>query len=172
VLPEGDVLGHVQVLEERIALEHGVDVAAIGRDRLDRLPLEEDAPLRGLLEPGDHPQRGRLAAAGGTQQREELAAADLDPHVLDGLRLTEPLSHALEPDRRDAVDRRARLRLRRGRFDARVDQTSPPSSAPLSSRLPTRRGRATARAVVASEISIINVPMALIVGVTPNRIEE
>ncbi len=76
--PEGHVVLHVQVLEQRVALEDRVHVSPVGRHRLHRLALEEDAALGGLLEPGHHPQRGGLAAAGRAEQREELALLHLE----------------------------------------------------------------------------------------------
>src|SRR5918994_6015711 len=59
--PEGDVVGHAQEREQRVALEHGVDLALVrrGPDHVD--PVEQDAPVGGLLEPGDQAQGGRLA---------------------------------------------------------------------------------------------------------------
>ena len=75
---EGDVVVDREVLEERVALEHRVDVAAVGRHALDRLALEQDLALVGLLEAGDHPQRRRLAAAGRPEDREERAARDVE----------------------------------------------------------------------------------------------
>ena len=44
---------------------------------VDRLALEEDAPLARLLEARDHPQGRRLAAARRAEQREERAGLDL-----------------------------------------------------------------------------------------------
>src|SRR5262249_47477666 len=50
----------------------------------DVLAAELDAPGVGLLEAGDHPQRGRLARPRRAQQREELAALHLQIELLDG----------------------------------------------------------------------------------------
>jgi hypothetical protein len=75
---ERDVLGHVEVREQRVALEHGVDVAPARRDARDVAAVEHDPPARRLLEAGDHPQRRRLAAAGRSEQGEELASAHLE----------------------------------------------------------------------------------------------
>ena len=97
--PERHVVVHVEVLEERVALEDGVDVAPVRRHRLDRLALEEDAALARLLEPGDHPQRRGLAAARRAEQREELALPNRDVEPLDRDVAAEALGHALEADR-------------------------------------------------------------------------
>ena len=57
-----DVLLHVEVREERIALEDGVDRALVGRALRHVDAVEEDPAIRGLLEPAEHAQRGGLAA--------------------------------------------------------------------------------------------------------------
>jgi len=71
------------VREQRIRLEHHVHVALVRRDTGDVVTVQEDIAFCRLVESGDHPQGGRLAAAGGTQQREELAFDDLHVNVLD-----------------------------------------------------------------------------------------
>ena len=58
-------------------------------------------PLVGYSNPGDHPQRGGLAAAGGAQQRHHLAVVDVEIDVvhrhkiLAGVRLLEDLGDIL-----------------------------------------------------------------------------
>ena len=152
--PEGHVVLHVEVLEQRVALEDRVDVAPVGRHGLDRLALEEDLALARLLEAGDHPQRRRLPAARRAEQREELALLDLEVEVVH----------------RDRVCRSAWSRPRSGsRLTPRSRPTSTPS--PLSRR-PSRRGSAIARPMSSAETASMRVPIALIVGVTPKRIAE
>ena len=80
---ERDVALDVEVLEQRVALEHRVDVALERRHLLDRLAVEEDLALGRLLEARDHPQRRRLAAPRRPEQREELAALDREVEVVD-----------------------------------------------------------------------------------------
>ena len=71
--------------EERVILEHHVDVPLVGRHRRHVLAVQQHRPLEGrVLEPGDHPQRRRLAAARGAEQGEELALADRQVEALDG----------------------------------------------------------------------------------------
>jgi hypothetical protein len=79
--PERDVVVDRHVREERVLLEHHVDRAAVREDRRHVVALEQDAPLVGDLEAGDHPQRRRLAAAARAEQREELAFADRERDV-------------------------------------------------------------------------------------------
>jgi len=60
--------------KQRIALEHDADVAPVRRQPGDVLPVERDAALVGPHQPGHDPQQRGLAAARGTEQRDELAA--------------------------------------------------------------------------------------------------
>jgi hypothetical protein len=50
-----------------------------------------------LLEPGDHAQRGGLAAAAGAEQGEELALCDVEIEVVNGDQVAERLGDALQP---------------------------------------------------------------------------
>jgi hypothetical protein len=67
---------------QRVVLEHHRDVALHRRQAVDQ--LRTDANLAGgdLLEPGDHPQGGGLAATGRTNQHQEFVIADLEVEVL------------------------------------------------------------------------------------------
>ena len=51
-----------------------------GRSFTTRSPMRS-SPLVMLLEPGDHAQRRRLAAAGGADEHEELAVGDVEVEV-------------------------------------------------------------------------------------------
>ena len=51
-----------------------------------------------LLEPADHPQGRRLAAARRAEEAEELAVAHLEVDVVDGEHVAERLRHLDEPD--------------------------------------------------------------------------
>src|SRR5690606_40983262 len=57
-----------------------------------------DAPLGGTLETGKHAQQRRLARAGAAEQREDLAATDVQGHVVDRNGLVELLGDAVDPD--------------------------------------------------------------------------
>ena len=87
-----------EVREEGVVLEDGVDRPLVGGNAGDRLVGEEDLALGRLIEAGDHAQRGRLAAAGRAEHREELALLDLDAHVLDGDEVAERLGDVLDLD--------------------------------------------------------------------------
>jgi hypothetical protein len=72
------------VREQRVVLEDRVDVARVGRTSGDVAARELDAARVGQLEAGDQPQGRGLARARRTQQREELAAGDVERHRVDG----------------------------------------------------------------------------------------
>src|SRR6185436_9504289 len=95
---EGDVVLDAEVGEEGVALEDRVRRAAMGRLAGDVDALDADLALAGPLEAGDHPQRGRLAAAAGAQQREELAARQLEAEVVDGQERVEALADSAQLD--------------------------------------------------------------------------
>src|SRR4029453_16013181 len=87
-----------QVREQRVVLEHRVDVPLV-RGRLRHAgAIEQDLPLARPLEPRDHPQGRRLAAAGRTQEREELTGWHLEVDAGDGRELTEPFYQVYELD--------------------------------------------------------------------------
>ena len=75
---ECDVLVDGHVREQRVALEHRVDVALVGRQADHVAVAEVDRTRRRLLESADHPQGRRLAAPRRPEQREERAVRDLE----------------------------------------------------------------------------------------------
>ena len=79
-----EVLAHRHVRIEGVALEHHRDVA-VARREVGHVPAaDRHAARRDLLEPGDHPQQGRLAAAGRADENHELAVGDRQADVVDG----------------------------------------------------------------------------------------
>ncbi len=81
---EGDVVAGVQVREEAVGLEDHAGVAAVGGDPGDVLAVHQDLSGVGLLEPGEHPQRGGLAAAGGAEEGEEFAGLGGEVESVEG----------------------------------------------------------------------------------------
>ena len=152
---EGDVVLDREVLEERVALEDRVDVAPVGRHALDRLPLEQDVALVGLLEPGDHPQCRRLAAARRAEHREEGSLRDVEVEVLDGVLVAEALDHPAQRDGELGV--------------AHSAAGAPTAGGSVRRRHNSNGSVARARKRV---IAIIVVPTALISGETPTRSRE
>jgi hypothetical protein len=104
---ELDVLAHRLVRVERVALEHHRDVPVLGLDAGDHLAADAHRAVGGLVEPGDHAQRGGLPAAGRAEEHEELAIGHVEREVVDGDDVAEALGHGRERDRGHS---RARLR--------------------------------------------------------------
>ena len=75
---EAHVLAHAHVRIERVVLEHHRDVAVLGRLVVDDLVADAQLALADVLEPGDHPQRGRLPAPRRADEDDELAVLDLE----------------------------------------------------------------------------------------------
>src|SRR5204862_7308492 len=96
---EGHVLAHGHVRVERVVLEDHRDVAVPRGDLVDDLVADPQLPVGDVLEPGDHPQGGRLAAPGRAYEDHELAIGDVEVHALDGLAAVfETLADTVEGD--------------------------------------------------------------------------
>src|SRR5690606_27718878 len=95
----GDVVGEVHVRVERIILEHHGDLAILGVEVGDVLATDQDLARGRVLEPRNHPQRSGLAAAGGAEEADELAVADLEVDGGDCREAAEALGDVLEFDR-------------------------------------------------------------------------
>jgi hypothetical protein len=91
------------VREQRVALEDGVGGALEGRQAGHVGAVEQHGALGRVLEAGDHAQGRRLAAAGGAEQREELAALYVEIERVDRRDVPEALRDALKPDARGAL---------------------------------------------------------------------
>ena len=97
---EGDVLRHGHVREQRIVLEDHADIAREGLQVLDMPPLEVDLAGVRREEPGDQPERRRLAASRRSEQGDELALRDGQVERAHGGDDAEALLDALEQQRR------------------------------------------------------------------------
>jgi hypothetical protein len=80
---EGDVALDGHIGKERIGLKHHADRAAAGAEMSDVATVDANRSFGRRLEPGDHAQGRRLAAAAGPEEGHELAAFDLEVEVLD-----------------------------------------------------------------------------------------
>ena len=89
---EGDVVVHVQVVEQGVLLEHRVDAALVGGDARHVLALEQHLAGGGHFKPADDAQQRGLAAAGGPQQRDKFALADVQVDVVQHLGIAELLA--------------------------------------------------------------------------------
>ena len=99
---EREVLADRHVRVERVALEDHRDVAILRRDVVDDAVADPQGAVGDLLEPGDHPQAGGLAAARWSDQDHELAVADLEVQVVDGEEVAVLLVDVLERHGRHA----------------------------------------------------------------------
>src|SRR5690606_2843689 len=93
---ERDVLFHGHVWEQGETLRHQTDIACLHRRLRDIIAIEQDDATGRVLKAGDHAQYRRLAAAGWTKKRNELARSDQKIDVVDGGNTAERLSHVLE----------------------------------------------------------------------------
>ena len=71
--------GHMRI--QRVVLEHHRDVAILRRDVVDEAVADVELALGDLLQAGDHAQGGGLAAAGRTNQNDELLVFDVEAEV-------------------------------------------------------------------------------------------
>ncbi len=93
---ERDVLGDGHVREQGVVLEDGVDVALVGRQVVDRPALDAQLARGHRDEPADEVEGRRLAAAGRSEQAEELARLDDHRHVVEGDRVTVAFGHVAQ----------------------------------------------------------------------------
>src|SRR5690606_20673436 len=81
---EQNVLAHRQVGKQGIRLEHHRDAPLRRRQVRDVAVADKNAARRGRVQPRDHAQGRRFAAAGGPQQHGETARGGGKAHTLDG----------------------------------------------------------------------------------------
>ena len=93
--PVGDVVVNRHVLERGVVLEDEADVAVLHADAGVVLAVDHDPALVGFLEPGDHTQQRRFAAARGTEQGGQAPVGDVDRDVVEGDEVSEALGHVL-----------------------------------------------------------------------------
>ncbi len=97
---ERHVVAHRHVRIQRVVLEHHRDVALFRQHVVDDASADRDLAGADLLEPGDHPQQRRLAAAGRADQHRELAVGDVDVDAVDDVRRAKVLFDATYRDLR------------------------------------------------------------------------
>ena len=95
---EGDVAAHAHVRVERVGLEHHGEAALRRADLGDVLAVDENLARGHVLEAGDEPQEGRLAAAGGADEDDELAVLDVEIDAVDDADGAERLANRLQLD--------------------------------------------------------------------------
>jgi hypothetical protein len=93
---EGHVVVDRHVRVERIGLEHHGDAALGRRHVVDDHAVDYQRAAGDLLQPGDHPQKRGLAAAGRTDKDDELALPDLQVDPVDHINGAVGLLQALK----------------------------------------------------------------------------
>jgi hypothetical protein len=83
---EGQIVVHAHMLVERVVLEHHRDVAVARRQIVHQPVADPDVATGDVLQPRNHAQRRRLAAAGRADQRHELLVGNLEIDVLYGVK--------------------------------------------------------------------------------------
>ena len=81
---ESDVLRHRHVRKQGVTLEDRVNGPFVGRQHGNIASAEQDIAFGRMLEAGDHPEQGRLAATGRTEQRQKLVLLDGQGDIVDG----------------------------------------------------------------------------------------
>jgi hypothetical protein len=102
---ERDVVPHRHVGEQRVVLEDDADVAVLGRHARDRASVDRNLALGRSGESSHHHERGGLARSAGPEERDELAAPDVQIDRIDRRRARVALREAgeSEPASADAV---------------------------------------------------------------------
>ncbi|EYD75220.1 hypothetical protein Rumeso_03202 [Rubellimicrobium mesophilum DSM 19309] len=67
---------------ERVVLEHHGDVPVLGLELVDARLVYGDLAPSDDIEPREHPQKGGLAAAGGTDEDDELSVLEAGVHAV------------------------------------------------------------------------------------------
>ena len=73
---------------------------SLGADGVDGAVADEHVAGADPLEPGEHPQRGRLARARRADEHHQLAVGHVEREVLDGGHVAVALARVLEAHRR------------------------------------------------------------------------
>jgi hypothetical protein len=94
------IVGDRHMRIERVVLEHHCNVALFGLDIVDDAVADRNRARGDIFQAREHAQQGRLAAAGGTDQHDELAVLDRNRHAVQDLEIAERFSHVANLDRR------------------------------------------------------------------------
>ena len=81
---ERDVVHYGHMWKQSVMLKDGVDLALVRWQADDLFTEQTNRAFGDVLEPGDHLQEGRLAAARGAEQREELGVVDCQVDLVQG----------------------------------------------------------------------------------------
>ena len=87
------VVEHAHVRIQRVILEHHRDVAVLGLELVHHTIADRDVPGGDCLEPGHHAQERGLAAAGGTDDDDELPVRHVRGDAVDDLEVSIALAY-------------------------------------------------------------------------------
>src|SRR5258705_12161761 len=93
-----NVLPHLQMRVESVALEDHGDVTAARRDRGDIPVAYEDPAIARLFKPGRDAQRGGFATPRGPKEDEKCRVGNSEVQVSQHRGLVEPLAYLLKAD--------------------------------------------------------------------------
>jgi hypothetical protein len=96
---EAHILRHRHMRIERVILEDHGDVAVFRRDVIDDAVGDADLAGGHVLEAGDHPEQGRLPAAGRPDEDHEFAIGDRNIDAVDDFDRAEFLVDPADIDR-------------------------------------------------------------------------
>jgi len=81
---KGEIVPDGQVRVERQILEDHGDVALVGRPLVGDVAVKNDPAISRILQPGDHPENGRLAAPRWPEEHQQLPWVDFQTDVVHG----------------------------------------------------------------------------------------
>ena len=110
--PEGDVLEDAHVPEQGVVLEDEADLPLADRLVGRVLAVKVDRALIGRLQPGDDAQQRGLARSRGAEQRHQLAARDVETHVVERDEVAERLAQVADLDAHAAILSRSDVGVR------------------------------------------------------------
>src|SRR5258708_28067794 len=82
--------------KQRIVLKYDAGTAAIWRQVIDALPVEQHAALALAYEAGDDPQQRGLAATRWAEQSDKFPGGDLQLDVADRDKIAKPMGDPIE----------------------------------------------------------------------------
>ena len=82
--PESNIVGDIQVRKDGVILEYHANVATMGGNRVDTLPIEVDFPAISRQKARDTAQQRGLAASGRPQKCKKHTRIYADVDVLQG----------------------------------------------------------------------------------------
>ena len=95
---EAEIAGNGHLRIERIGLEHHADAAFRRFFPGHVLAADEDLPVGDIQKPGNAVEQRGLAAAGGPEQNEKFAFADIQVEILQDFQIAEAQGKVLDGD--------------------------------------------------------------------------